>query len=279
MRAVLLLACRDRPGLVAAVGEFVVGVGGNIVHADQHVDPVHDLFLQRVEFDAPLDAAAVRERFTDVGERFAMQWQLHAGDERPRVVILVSREGHCLADLLGRVELRELDVEVAAVASNHDALEPMARRFGVTFHHLPVVDDARAERERDLGALIDGYAPDLVVLARYMRVLPGWLVSRYREGIINIHHSFLPAFAGARPYHQAYERGVKVIGATAHYVTDELDEGPIIVQEVTSVSHRDQVHDLIRRGRDLERVVLATAVRLHLEHRIVAYANRTVVFD
>jgi formyltetrahydrofolate deformylase len=175
--------------------------------------------------------------------------------------------------------LRELDVEVAAVVSNHDTLEPMARRFGVAFHQVPVVDDARAEQERDLGALLDSYAPDLVVLARYMRVLPPWLVSRYPERIINIHHSFLPAFAGARPYHQAYERGVKVIGATAHYVTDELDEGPIIVQDVTSVSHRDQVHDLIRRGRDLERVVLATAVRLHLEHRIVAYANRTVVFD
>jgi formyltetrahydrofolate deformylase len=279
MRAVLLLACRDRPGLVAAVGEFVVGVSGNIVHADQHVDPLHNLFLQRVEFDAPLDAEALRDRFSDVADRFGMQWQLHAGDERARVVILVSSEGHCLADLLGRVELRELDVEVAAVVSNHDTLEPMARRFGVAFHQVPVVDDARAEQERDLGALLDSYAPDLVVLARYMRVLPPWLVSRYPERIINIHHSFLPAFAGARPYHQAYERGVKVIGATAHYVTDELDEGPIIVQDVTSVSHRDQVHDLIRRGRDLERVVLATAVRLHLEHRIVAYANRTVVFD
>jgi formyltetrahydrofolate deformylase len=279
MRAVLLLACRDRPGLVAAIGEFVVGVGGNIVHADQHVDPVHDIFLQRVEFDAALDAAALRDRFGDVGDRFGMQWQLHTGGERSRAVILVSREGHCLADLLGRVELGELDVEVAAVVSNHDTLESMARRFGVPFHQLPLVDDRRAEQERDLGALLDRCAPDFVVLARYMRILPPWLVSRYRERIINIHHSFLPAFAGARPYHQAYERGVKLIGATAHYVTDELDEGPIIVQDVTSVSHRDQVPDLIRHGRDLERVALATAVRLHLEHRVITYANRTVVFD
>lgn len=279
MRAVLLLACPDRPGLVAAVGEFVLSVGGNIAHADQHVDPVHGLFLQRVEFEAPADAQTLRAAFEPVGERFDMQWQLHSGDRKARVVILVSREGHCLADLLGRVELGELDMDVVAVVSNHDSLEPMAGRFAVPFRHLPVADEGRAEQEQALAAVLDDDAPDLVVLARYMRILPGWLVSRYRERIVNIHHSFLPAFAGARPYHQAYERGVKLIGATAHYVTDELDEGPIIVQDVTTVSHRDQVPDLIRRGRDLERVVLATAVRLHLEHRIVAYGNRTVVFD
>ncbi len=279
MRAVLLLACRDRPGLVAAVGEFVLSVDGNIVHADQHVDPVHGLFLQRVEFDAAADADELSAKFEPVGERFGMRWQLHAGDRKPQVVLLVSREGHCLADLLGRVELGELDMDVVAVVSNHDTLEAMADRFAVPFHHLPVADDGRAEQEQALAEILDRYAPDLVVLARYMRILPGWLVGRYRERIINIHHSFLPAFAGARPYHQAYERGVKLIGATAHYVTDELDEGPIIVQDVTSVSHRDQVPDLVRRGRDLERVVLATAVRLHLEHRIVAYGNRTVVFD
>jgi formyltetrahydrofolate deformylase len=279
MRAVLLLACRDRPGLVAVVGEFVVDVGGNIVHADQHVDPAHGLFLQRVEFDAPTGADALRERFAVVAERFEMQWQLHTGDTRARAAVLVSREGHCLADLLGRVALGELDVEITTVVSNHDTLEPMARRFDVPFVHVPVVGDARQEQEERLGAALDEHGPDLVVLARYMRVLPPWLVRRYRDRMINIHHSFLPAFAGARPYHQAYERGVKLIGATAHYVTDELDDGPIIAQDVTPVSHRDQVPDLIRHGRDLERVVLATAVRLHLEHRIVAYANRTVVFD
>jgi formyltetrahydrofolate deformylase len=278
MRAVLLLACADQPGLVAAVGQFVVGVGGNISHADQHVDPVHGLFLQRVEFDTPLDRDEISGRFAALGERFGMRWQLHTGDRRARVVILVSREGHCLVDLLGRVELGELDVEVCAVVSNHETLEPTTRHYRVPYHRLPVGDDA-AEREQALGAVLDGYAPDLVVLARYMQIVPPWLVRRYQERMINIHHSFLPAFAGARPYHQAYERGVKLIGATAHYVTDELDEGPIIVQDVTSVSHRDQVPDLVRRGRDLERVVLATAVRLHVEHRIVAYANRTVVFD
>ena len=279
MRAVLLLACPDRPGLVAAVGEFVAGRGGNIAHADQHVDPVHELFVQRVEFDVPDDGDALRAAFAPVAARFGMQWQLHEPGRRARAVILVSREGHCLADLLGRVELGELAMDVAAVVSNHDVHAGLATRAGITFRHLPVDDAHRDDQERELGAVLDDLAPDVIVLARYMRILPPWLVERHPQRIINIHHSFLPAFAGARPYHQAYERGVKLIGATAHYVTHELDEGPIIVQDVTPVSHRDQVDDLVRRGRDLERVVLASAVRLHLEHRVITYANRTVVFD
>jgi formyltetrahydrofolate deformylase len=279
MRAVLLLACADRPGLVAAVGEFVAARGGNIAHADQHVDPVHELFVQRVEFDAAEDAATLRTEFAPIAERFEMQWQLHEPGRRARAVILVSREGHCLADLLGRVELGELAMDVAAVVSNHDLYTRLATHAGISYRHLPVDDAHRDEQERVLSAVLDELAPDVIVLARYMRILPAWLVERHPQRIINIHHSFLPAFAGARPYHQAYERGVKLIGATAHYVTHELDEGPIIVQEVTAVSHRDQVDDLVRRGRDLERVVLANAVRLHLEHRVITYANRTVVFD
>lgn len=279
MRAVLLLACPDRPGLVAAIGEFVASRGGNIAHADQHVDPVHELFVQRVEFEGPDDGPTLRDAFAPVAERFGMQWQLHEPGRRARAVILVSREGHCLADLLGRVELGELAMDVAAVVSNHDTHAARVARAGIPFHHLAVDDANRAEQEQQLGTVLDELSPDVIVLARYMRILPAWLVARHPQRIINIHHSFLPAFAGARPYHQAYERGVKLIGATAHYVTHELDEGPIIVQDVTPVSHRDQVDDLVRRGRDLERVVLANAVRLHVEHRVITYANRTVVFD
>jgi formyltetrahydrofolate deformylase len=279
VRAVLLLQCTDRPGIVAAVGAFVADHGGNVVEADQHSDPAAGLFLQRVEFDVDATIESVRDGFAPVAERFAMDWSLHDLATRPRVAVLASRQGHCLGDLLVRSALGELNGEFVLVASNHGTHAALVERFGIPFCHLPARDDAREEQERALGALLDETAPDVVVLARYMRVLPAWLTDRWTERMINIHHSFLPSFAGARPYAQAHERGVKVIGATAHYVTAALDEGPIIAQQVLPVSHRDDPSRLERRGRDLEAVVLAEALRLHLEHRVIVYGRRTAVFD
>ena len=279
MRAALLLQCPDRPGIVAAVGAYVADIGGNVVEADQHSDPAAGLFLQRVEFDVDATIDGVRDGFAPIAARFAMDWSLHDLAARPRVAVLASRQGHCLGDLLVRNALGEFNGEFVLVASNHDTQAALVERFGIPFRYLPARDDAREEQERALGALLDDTAPDVVVLARYMRVLPAWLTERWTERMINIHHSFLPSFAGARPYAQAHERGVKVIGATAHYVTADLDEGPIIAQQVLPVSHRDDPARLERRGRDLEAVVLAEALRLRLEHRVIVYGRRTAVFD
>jgi formyltetrahydrofolate deformylase len=279
VRAALLLQCPDRPGIVARVGAFVAEAGGNILEADQHSDTEAGLFLQRVEFDANTTRDALADAFSPLANEYAMDWSVHDLDARPRVAMLVSKQGHCLGDLLVRFALDELPGEVVGVASNHVLHEPLVSRFGVSFETLPVANDDRAAQEEAVGAWLDATAPDLVVLARYMRILPAWLVERWAGRMINIHHSFLPSFAGARPYAQAHERGVKVIGATAHYVTPELDEGPIIAQQVMPVSHRDDPGRLERRGRDLEAMVLAEAVRLHLEHRVVVYGRRTAVFD
>jgi formyltetrahydrofolate deformylase len=279
MRAALLLKCPDRSGIVAAVGAFVADAGGNIVEADQHSDPEAGLFLQRIEFDVEMCRDTLATAFAPIADRFAMDWQVHDLAARPRVAILASKQGHCLGDLLVRFALGELPGEVVLVASNHDTNVQLVSRFGLPFHVLPVDDRDRTQQERRLGDLLAAHAPDLVVLARYMRIVPPWLVEQWAGCMINIHHSFLPSFAGARPYAQAHERGVKVIGATAHYVTAGLDEGPIIAQQVMPVSHRDDPTRLERRGRDLEAVVLAEAVRLHLEHRVIVYGHRTAVFD
>jgi formyltetrahydrofolate deformylase len=278
VRAALLLKCPDGPGIVAAVGAFVAQAGGNIVEADQHSDPEAGLFLQRVEFELGATREELAAAFAPLAQHFDMDWSVHDLDSRPRVVLLASKQGHCLGDLLVRFALDELPGEAVLVASNHDAHEELVARFALPFAVLPVHDDRDAQ-ERAIGELLDETAPDLVVLARYMRILPSWLVERWDGRMINIHHSFLPSFAGARPYAQAHERGVKVIGATAHYVTPALDEGPIIAQQVMPVSHRDDPERLERRGRDLEAVVLAEAVRLHLEHRVIVYGRRTAVFD
>ena len=279
MRAVLLLQCPDTGGIVAAVGAFVADSDGNIVEADQHSDPAAGLFLQRVEFDVDTTRADLAASFEPIATRFGMRWGVYDLGERPRVALLASRQGHCLADLLVRFDLGEIPGEAVLVASNHDTHRDLVGRFGVPFRTVPVVDDDRAAQAQALGDLLEATAPDVVVLARYMLILPPWLAERWGERMINIHHSFLPSFAGARPYLQAHERGVKVIGATAHYVTADLDEGPIIAQQVMPVSHRDDPARLERRGRDLEAVVLAEALRLHLEHRVIVYGRRTAVFD
>jgi formyltetrahydrofolate deformylase len=280
--AVLLLSCPDQRGLVAAVSDFLYRHHGNIVHADQHTDRERGLFVQRVEWElAGFDIARddLAPAFRPIAERFAMDWSLRFSDHRPRLALLVSRLPHCLYDLLARWRMGELRADIPIIIGNHDDARPIAEQFGVPYHCLPVDPAHRAAQERRAMQLIDGAGADLVVLARYMQILSGEFIAHYPSRIINIHHSFLPAFAGARPYHQAHERGVKIIGATAHYATAELDQGPIIEQDVARVSHRDSVADLVKKGRDLEKVVLARAVDLHLANRVVVVGNKTVIFD
>jgi len=277
----LLLSAPDRPGLAAAVAGFVAEHGGNIVGADQHTDAEAGIFFQRVEFDLsgfdlPRDRLA--PALSEVTDPLGMRVQLRYSDEVRRIGILVSRQVHCLNDLLARASEGVLPAEVAFVAGNHPDCAPAAERFGVPFHHLPVNAADRAAQEAALGDLADASGVELLVLAKYMQVLSPPFCERFESRVINIHHSFLPAFAGARPYHQAYERGVKVIGVTGHYATADLDQGPIIDQAVTPVSHRDGPADLIRMGRDLETVVLARAVRLHLTDRVLVHGRKTVVF-
>ncbi len=280
--AILLLSCPDRKGLVAGVSDFIYRNDGNILHADQHIDPEKSIFLQRVEWE--LDGFAIPRQkigdaFRPLAERFGMTWDLRFSDRVPRMAICVSKYEHCLYDLLARQRMGEFKATIPLVISNHPDLGSIAEGFATTFHSVPMSPETRATGEGRMLELLREHRIDLVVLARYMRILSGDFVGRYPNRIINIHHSFLPAFAGSRPYHQAFERGVKIIGATAHYVTAQLDQGPIIEQDVVRVSHRDSVQDLVRKGRDLEKIVLARAVRLHLANRVLAYENKTVVFD
>jgi formyltetrahydrofolate deformylase len=280
--ATLLISCRDQKGLVAAVSDFLYRNNGNIIHADQHTDQEEGVFLQRVEWELDgfeIARDEIESTFKPIALRFGMKWTLHFSDYSPRVALFVSRLGHCLYDLLGRWRMGELRGQVPLVISNHEDHREIAENYGLTFHYLPVSEETKAQQENLAGKLLEEWDIDTVVLARYMQILSENFVTRYPNRIINIHHSFLPAFAGARPYHQAHERGVKVIGATAHYVTPALDQGPIIDQDVARVSHRDSVNDLIRKGRDLEKTVLARAVDLHLRNRVVVYGNKTVVFD
>jgi formyltetrahydrofolate deformylase len=277
--AILLISCRDQPGLVHAVAGFVLEHGGNIVHAEQHIDVESGVFFQRVEFETDdLDTAQLSAAFEPVAQRFGMAVQVRRSDERPRVAVLASTQAHCLSDLLARWRSGELPADIVTVVSNHPDHAPLAEFHAVPYHHLPVTAANHAELQDALLQTLTDCRVDLVVLARYMQILGRRVLDAYPARIINIHHSFLPAFVGARPYHQAQQRGVKLIGATAHYATAELDEGPIIAQDVTPVSHRDAVSDLVRKGRDLETVVLARAVRAHLEHRTLVYGNKTIVF-
>jgi formyltetrahydrofolate deformylase len=282
LTATLLISCRDQKGLVAAVSDFIYRHGGNILDADQHTDRELGIFLQRVEWEMAgfsLARDEIADAFRPLAGRFGMKWELHFSDAVSRLAVFVSRLPHCLYDLLGRWRFGELRAEIPVVLSNHADLRPIAEEFGVAFHHYPMRRETKGAVEREMGQLLERERVDLVVLARYMQMVGEPLISSYAGRIINIHHSFLPAFAGARPYHQAFERGVKIIGATAHYATPALDEGPIIEQDVVRVSHRDSVDDLVARGRELERVVLARAVGLHLAHRVIVYGNKTVVFD
>lgn len=279
--AILLISCPDRKGEVATIADFIYRHGGNILHADEHADEESGLFLMRVEFDPKdfdIDLANFDKLFSPVAEAFAMDWRLAQSSHRPRMIILVSKYDHCLVDLLYRHQSGELACGIPLIISNHPDNQAIAEFYKIPYAVVAVSKDHKGAAEARIQALIDEHQPDFMVLARYMQILSNEFVNRYPQRIINIHHSFLPASVGARPYHQAFERGVKLIGATSHYVTEVLDDGPIIEQDVVRVSHRDTVEDLIRKGRDLEKVVLSRAVRAHVENRVLVYGNKTVVF-
>jgi formyltetrahydrofolate deformylase len=284
--AILLISCPDRKGEVATIADFVYRHGGNILHADEHADEESGLFLMRVEFDpkdfiidlSQKDLADFSRQFSPIAEAFNMKWRLAQSSQRQRMIILVSKYDHCLVDLLYRHKSGELACEIPLIISNHADNQAIADFYKIPYAIVPVTKENKNQAEAKIQALIDQQKPDFMVLARYMQILSNEFVNRYPQRIINIHHSFLPAFVGARPYHQAFERGVKLIGATSHYVTEVLDDGPIIEQDVVRVSHRDTVDDLIRNGRDLEKVVLSRAVRWHVENRVLVYGNKTVVF-
>ena len=278
----LVITCPDRPGVIAAVSNFLYSHGANITALDQHsTDPFDGIFFLRLEFQTPqldMGRQALQSAFEEVvAQRFGMEWRFRYPDEVQRTTILVSKEDHALMELLWRWSQGKLPTDISMVISNHPTLREAVEGFGIPFHHVPVQKENKAESETEILRFMEGKT-DLVVLARYMQILSGEMVAQYPNRIINIHHSFLPAFVGANPYRQAYERGVKRIGATAHYATEDLDAGPIIEQDVTRVTHRDGVRDLRERGRDLERQVLARAVLWHLEDRIIVHGNKTVVF-
>jgi len=277
----LLVSCPDRKGLIAAISQFISLHDGNILAADQHVGEEGGFFM-RLEIEGSgfgLSREEFGPAFSPLARKHGMRWTVGYTDTPKRMAILVSRYDHCLTDLLWRWDAGELAAEVPLVVSNHPDLEPRAALYGIPFHHLPVTKETKVEQEGQMLDLLDEHEVDVVVLARYMQILTPKFVGAYGGRILNIHHSFLPAFVGADPYRRAYERGVKVIGATAHYVTEELDAGPIVYQDVEHVSHRDTVDDLVRVGREIERRVLARAVRLHLEDRVLVAGNRTVVFE
>jgi formyltetrahydrofolate deformylase len=302
--AVLLIDCPDQKGLVARVSSLLYRHGANILHADQHQDHDLGLFFMRVEWAlngsansgsstaqpvlpgskappraVPFDLEAFKAEFAPLARELNMRWKLTAADRRPRMALFCSQYLHCMADLLFRWRAGELECEIPLIISNHRAVADLAVFYGIPFEYVSVTAATSAQAEQRQLELLARHQIELVVLARYMQILSPAFVARYPNSIINVHHSFLPAFTGAKPYHAAHARGVKLIGATSHYVTEELDDGPIIEQDVARISHRDQVEDLVERGRDLERVVLSRAVRWHLDRRILCYENKTVVFD
>ena len=279
--AILLVTCPDRKGVVATISDFVFRHNGNIIHANEYADEESNLFLMRMEFDpAQLDIplAEFKTHFAPIAEKYEMNWRLAQSSYRPKMAILVSKYDHCLVDLLYRHKSGELECEIPIIISNHPDNKPIADFYKIPYATISVSKENKPEAEQKILGLLRQHQPDFIVLARYMQILPPHFLTEYPQRIINIHHSVLPAFVGAKPYHQAFERGVKLIGATSHYVTEVLDDGPIIEQDVVRISHNDSLDDLLRKGRDLEKVVLSRAVRWHVENRILVYGNKTVVF-
>jgi len=278
---VLLNSCPDRKGIVAGVSNFIFSLGGNILQSDQYTtDPKDGVFFLRVEFDlsdVSIRRADLEREFEKLASEFQMDWKMKYLQDTKRMAIFVSRQGHCLVDLLWRWKTGEHRVDIPFVVSNHPDLKGTVESFGIPFYIFPVTPQTKRQQEDEILKLFEGKV-DLIILARYMQILTGGFISKYPNGIINIHHSFLPAFVGAKPYEQALHRGVKIIGATAHYVTETLDEGPIIEQDVIRVTHRDRLADMVRKGQDLEKTVLARAIQWHIEDRVLVYQNRTVVF-
>ncbi|NBB86855.1 MAG: formyltetrahydrofolate deformylase [Bacteroidetes bacterium] len=280
--AILLIHCTDRKGLVAAVTRFPAEHNGNILEIDQHVDKAHNLFFMRAKWDLEgfeLPDNSIAEEFQQaIAEPLDLTWQLYFTKHMPRMAVFVSKHAHCLHDVLARYSSGEWTVEIPLIISNHEDLRPLAEKYDIDYHHIPVTRDTKPEAEQLQLELLREHNIDFIVLARYMQILTGDFVSAYPARIINIHHSFLPAFPGAKPYHSAYKKGVKVIGATSHYVTERLDEGPIIEQDVIHVNHRHSVEDLVRKGRDLEKIVLSRAIWNHLQRKTLVFENRTIVF-
>ena len=281
--AILLVSCPDRKGVVASIAEFIFRHGGNILFNDEHGDEESNLFLTRVEFDPvefDFDLAQFSERFAPIARDFQMDWRLARSTDRPRIAIFVSKHDHCLQDLLYRYQSGELHCEIPLIVSNHPDNQRIADFYRIRYFVVPVTKENKREAEQKQIALVREHQCSLVVLARYMQVLSDEFIATLGSGnLINIHHSFLPAFVGSKPYHQAFQRGVKLIGATAHYVTQVLDDGPIIEQNVVRIHHRDTVDDLVQKGRDIEKIVLSRAVRWHVENRILLYGNKNVVFQ
>jgi formyltetrahydrofolate deformylase len=279
---ILLLSCPDTKGVVASVADFIYRHNGNILHADEHADEGSNLFLMRIEFDPSdfdIPLPSLSQHFEPLAHRFQMRWRLAQSSYRPKMIILVSKYDHCLVDLLYRHRSGELACDIPLIISNHQDNQPVADFNRIPYELISVTKENKREAERRILDLVQLHQADFLVLARYMQILSDEFVHQFPQRIINIHHSFLPAFVGAKPYHQAFQRGVKLIGATSHYVTEVLDDGPIIEQDVVRISHRDSLDDLLQKGRDLEKVVLSRAVRWHVQNRILLYGNKTVVFD
>lgn len=280
--ATLLVSCPDQKGIVAALSNFLLTHNANILHANQHIDTENNLFLMRLEWevaDFGLCESEFFNNFESIAKKYEMTWRLKSNQIKIKLAIMVSQYDHCLADLLHRHKNGELNCEISVVISNHKTAEKLVNFHGIPFHYIEVNKTNKKDAEERQISLLDEFDVDLIILARYMQILSPYFVTKYPEKIINIHHSFLPAFVGAKPYHRAYERGVKLIGATSHYVTEELDGGSIIEQDISRISHRDQVVDLVKKGKDLERVVLSRAVSWHIENRILLYGNKTVIFN
>ncbi|WP_298497126.1 formyltetrahydrofolate deformylase [uncultured Algibacter sp.] len=279
----ILIYCKDRPNIIASVTNFIAKEGGNIVYIDQHVDREQDIFFMRLESEFTSETFYTKNFKSvfksDLADKFEMKWRIYSSEKKPKMALFISKYDHCLYDLLGRYNSGELNLDIPFIISNHLDLKPIADNFKIPFYHIPVTKDTKKEAEDKQLQLLQEYNIDFIVLARYMQIVSGKLINKYPNKIINIHHSFLPAFVGAKPYHSAYKRGVKIIGATSHYVTEELDAGPIIEQDVTRVTHAHAISDLISKGRDLEKIVLANAVKLHANRKVLVFNNKTVVFS
>tara|TARA_R110000868_G_scaffold52950_15_gene166675 strand:+ start:181 stop:1014 length:834 start_codon:yes stop_codon:yes gene_type:complete len=275
--------CQDQPNIIASVTNFIANNKGNIVYIDQHVDREQDIFFMRLESEFESKTFSI-ETFKDLFkntlvDKFKIKWRMYSSNRKPKMALFVSKYDHCLYDILGRYNSGEMFLEIPFIASNHLDLKPIADSFKIPFFHVPVTKDTKLDAEQKHLQLLESHQIDFIVLARYMQIISSALISKYPNKIINIHHSFLPAFVGAKPYHSAYKRGVKIIGATSHYVTEELDAGPIIEQDVARVSHTHSIEDLIAKGRDLEKIVLANAIKLHTNRKVMVYNNKTVIFS
>lgn len=275
--------CNDRSNIIASITNFIANNGGNIVYIDQHVDREQNIFFMRLESEFDITTFSIEDFKllfkNSLVDQFEIKWRMYASDKKPRMALFVSKYDHCLYDILGRYNSGELFLEIPFILSNHLDLKPIANSFKIPFYHIPVTKDTKKEAEQQQLELLTHHKIDFIVLARYMQIVSETLIDKYPNKIINIHHSFLPAFVGAKPYHSAYKRGVKIIGATSHYVTEELDAGPIIEQDVTSVSHTHSIEDLISKGRDLEKIVLSNAIKLHINRKVMVYNNKTLIFS